>query len=157
LLNFYSDDILNFISTHHMPRFRSSRFAAEKLLHVEGATFVTLSGGFADGVYKMFEGLGNVWLNGVGGQLYNHSVYAIAGEVNDKKGKLRVASAVVYMLVAKHGETQQQMGMPADADSSIHLGTGFVGIALDTEAENGKVYTWDSFDTMDKFVAERYA
>ena len=44
--------------------------------------------------------------------------------------------------------------MPADADSSVHLGRGFVAIALDAAAENGTVYDWQSWAPMDSFVGE---
>ena len=116
------DDITAFLSEHQYPRIRASKLVGAKLMHVEGSTLVNLSGAFAVLGTHIFDGGSGLWMNGLGGAAYMHSMYALSSEVRDKKGKLRCSTAVVHMLVSKNGELQQQFGMPAEADSSIHLG-----------------------------------
>ena len=143
------------VDTHASARLRAHPLCAAKLLNVEGASLTTLSGAFAHGTHT-FDGGSGLWRAGVTGALYVQSNYAVAAEVRDKKGQLRSSAAVVHILVSKNGETQQQFGMPAEADSSIHLGKAFVGIALDSSAPNGHCYELTNFDVVDSFVSNVY-
>ena len=101
-------------------------------------------------------------MNGVGGALYIQMCNAIASEAKDKKKHLRAHAVVIFPGVSKHGEDKQQFGMPADSDSSVHLGQGWVAIVLDTTKNNGDTYQFGSFENfdftdMDAFVAKVFA
>jgi hypothetical protein len=145
------DDMLESATTHSGARLRAHPLCAAKLLNVEGASLTTLSGAFAHGTHT-FDGGSGFWGAAVGGALYMQSNFAVAAEVRDKKAELRSSAAVVHILVSKNGETAQQFGMPADADSSIHLGKSFVAIALDAGAANGHCYELTDWGVCDAFV-----
>ena len=157
-----ADSLKTFLTTHQWPRLRATIQVSKKMLEADipGSTLTMPSGALADGIHKFpFPGFSAAWANGVGGALYKQMCYSIACEAKDKGKQLRAHAVVIYPGVSKHGEDKQQMGMPAEPDSSVHVGQGWVAIVLDTMKTNGDSYQFGSFQNfdftdMDEFVAE---
>lgn len=138
-----TEDLLKIIGSDVLPRLRASRFAAQRMLTAEGATLMTVSGGMQDGIHnfsKQFPA-GGLWAgSAMGGAMFTQATYAIASEVIDKKGALRAATVSVHMMISRLGEEAQQLGVPAESDSSVTFGRVFVATALDRDPEEAKLY-----------------